>query len=404
MPFVHPVQWLRDHPRVADALLAALVGAVMLIAHVSGASSVDDPNQVDTAWWTVGLLLVATVPLAWRRTRPLEVGLVVVSAEVIALFFALAGAAFLPSMIAVYSIGAHTTGPRRTRVMSAIAGLVLALFVAGWIDGLALIDEFVATGVTLITGFVVGDNLRRRREQVAGLAERAERAEREQALLAEQRVTAERARIARELHDVVAHSVSVMVIQAAAARRTMATAPEDAEAALTTIESTGRQTMNELRGILGVLRVDADDGARRSPSPSLDQIDLLDDGDLPLTIDVDDDLDDVPDSTGRAAYRLVQESLTNVRRHAGPVSRVVVTIRRTASGLDVEVTDDGRGAAADATDPGYGIVGMRERVIALGGTLSAGPRPGGGWRVVASLPVTRPVDPTGRIGDRVVVP
>jgi len=182
----------------------------------------------------------------------------VVTVEVIALFIGIGGSAFVGSVVAVYSIGGHTNGVGRTRVMSAIVVLVGLLFVAGWIDGLSLLDEFVSAGVLLITAFVLGDNLRRRRQHNASLADRAERAERERDLLAEQRVTAERTRIARDLHDVVAHSVSVMVIQAAAARRSLAESPELAAEAFETIESTGRQTMNELRSILGVLRTDGD--------------------------------------------------------------------------------------------------------------------------------------------------
>ena len=228
----HPVQWLRAHPRRADALLTVLVVAVALATHLWGTSSVADPSEPDPAWWTVMVVLVGTVPIYWRRTQPLVAGLVVVTAEVTGLYLGLSGMPFLGSVIVVYSIGAYTVGLQRTRVMTAITALVVALFVAGWADGLQLLDEFISTGVLLVTAFVVGDNLRRRRQHVTDLAERAERAEREQGLLAEQRVTAERTRIARDLHDVVAHSVSVMVIQAAAARRNLATDPEAAADAL----------------------------------------------------------------------------------------------------------------------------------------------------------------------------
>ena len=175
----HPIVWLRTHPRGADALLTVLVVCGALAAHFWGESTVDDPNEVDPAWWTVLVVLLGTVPLYWRRTNTLVVGLVVVSAEVVALFAGISGAAFIGSVVAVYSIGAHTTGVQRTRVISAIAVLVLALFVAGWIDGLSLLDEFISTGVVLVTAFVVGDNLRRRRQHISDLAERAERAERE---------------------------------------------------------------------------------------------------------------------------------------------------------------------------------------------------------------------------------
>lgn len=383
----HPVQWLRAHPRRADALLTVLVVAVALATHLWGTSSVADPSEPDPAWWTVMIVLVGTVPIYWRRTQPLVAGLVVVTAEVTGLYLGLSGMPFLGSVIVVYSIGAYTVGLQRTRVMTAITALVVALFVAGWADGLQLLDEFISTGVLLVTAFVVGDNLRRRRQHVTDLAERAERAEREQGLLAEQRVTAERTRIARDLHDVVAHSVSVMVIQAAAARRNLATDPDAAADALASIESTGRQTMNELRAILGVLRTEATD-AELDPQPSLHLIGaLVAGGDLPVAVSVEGDVAGLPDSVSVTGYRLVQEALTNVRRHAGPVDEVGVRLHIDAERLVIEVSDNGRGAGVRPAADGFGIVGMRERVAALGGTIEAGPRPGGGWRVRSVLPL-----------------
>lgn len=383
----HPIAWLRAHPRGADALLTLVIVATAVTAHLWGDSSVADPNEPDPAWWTVLIVLFGTVPIYWRRTRTLVAGVVVVSAEVVGLFVGLAGAAFLGATIAVYSIGAHTHGVRRTRVMTAIIVMVVALFVAGWIDGLSLIDEFVSTGVILITAFVVGDNLRRRRQHVADLAERAERAEREQGLLAERRVAAERTRIARDLHDVVAHSVSVMVIQAAAARRNLSTSPATAAEALESIEATGRQTMTELRAILGVLRADSADPAL-DPQPSLAGLDALTDGDeLPVELTIEGDLRSVPESVSVTSYRLVQEALTNVRRHAGNVDSVTVAVEVGSQNVTIEITDNGRGAGVAASPDGFGIIGMRERVAAVGGTIDAGPRRGGGWRVRAVLPL-----------------
>jgi signal transduction histidine kinase len=385
----HPIVWLRTHPRAADALLALLVVTAAIAAHLASQTTVNDPNQVDPAWWTVLLVVAGTAPVYWRRSHPLTVGVVVVTAEVVALFIGVGGAAFLGSMVAVYSIGAHTNGVMRTRVMSAIAVMVGMLFVAGWIDGLSLLDEFISTGVLLITAFVLGDNLRRRRDHVADLAERAERAEREQGLLAEQRVAAERTRIARDLHDVVAHSVSVMVIQAAAARRSLAEAPELSATALETIESTGRQTMNELRSILGVLRTDAEPaGTPPAPQPTLANLEhLASSDDLPVRLTIDGDVASLPDSVSATGFRLIQEALTNIRRHAGTVHEVTIRLEVVGDTVTVEVTDDGRGAGSLPGPDGFGIIGMRERVTAVGGTVSAGPRAGGGWRVRASLPI-----------------
>ena len=387
----HPITWLRTHPRGADALLATLVVSGALATHLWGESTVDDPNEVDPAWWTVLVVLLGTVPIYWRRTHTLAVGLVVVSAEVFALFVGMSGAAFIGSVIAVYSIGAHTTGVLRTRVTTAIALLVLALFIAGWIDGLSLLDEFISTGVLLITAFVVGDNLRRRRQHVADLAERADRSEREHDLLAEQRVAAERTRIARDLHDVVAHSVSVMVIQASAARRHLETDPATAANALEAIESTGRQTMDELRAILGVLRTP--DGVvepAMGPQPSLTGLHALTDtDDLDVALSIDGDLGRLPESVSVTGYRLVQEALTNVRRHAGRPDSVEVRVHVGADELSIEIVDDGRGAGSLVSDDGFGIIGMRERVGTVGGTVEAGPRRGGGWKVRAVVPLRR---------------
>ena len=385
----HPVSWLRTHPRAADGLLALLIVAAAIPAHLVGQTSVNDPNELDPTWWTVLLILVGTAPVYWRRTHSLAAGMVVVTADVVALFIGVGGAAFVGSVVAVYSIGAHTSGVNRTRVMSAIAALVAALFVAGWIDGLSLLDEFISTGVLLITAFVLGDNLRRRRQQNANLIERAARAEREQGLLAEQRVAAERTRIARDLHDVVAHSVSVMVIQAAAARRNLATAPEASTVALEIIESTGRQTMTELRSILGVLRTDAEPlDAPPAPQPTLENLEhLAGFDDLPMRVTIDGDVTALPDSVSVTGFRLIQEALTNVRRHAGVVHDVSIALQVSGEAVAIEVTDDGRGAGSLPGPEGFGIVGMRERVAAAGGTLNVGARVGGGWRVRASLPV-----------------
>jgi len=396
MPRPRPIHWLREHPRAADLILAVLVTSVALAAHLTGDTTVNDPEQVDPTWWTVAIVLAGTMALYWRRTSPLAAGLAVVVVDVSALLIGMAGAAFLGSVIAVYSIGAHSFGRNRTRIMATITTLIFALFVAGWLRGLQLFDEFVSTGVLLITAFILGDNLRRRRDHVEDLAERAERAEREQELLAEKRVAAERTRIARELHDVVAHSVSLMVIQAAAARRNLTTSPETATEALTSIETTGRQTMNELRGILGVLRTDAQsDTPALDPQPSLNRLGMLIDGDeLPVELAITTPLYDIPDGVSVTGYRLIQEALTNIRRHAGVVNQVEVSISQERDQLKISVSDDGRGAAADHNGTtGFGLIGMRERVGAVGGSMTAGPRPGGGWWLRASLPLDGGVSP-----------
>ena len=218
--------------------------------------------------------------------------------------------------------------------------------------------------------------------------------------MAREHVHAERARIARELHDIVAHSVSAMVIQAGAARRSLAHSPDSVEVALGNIEHAGREAMNELRGVLGVLRRSETDGTvdlgvdrgrpASSPQPTLADVAQLVEAatDLPIITSIEDEWRDLSSGTDLTGYRVVQEALTNVRRHAGPVTTVTVDVRRGVDAVTIEISDDGRGAAADEVGPGYGILGMRERVEAVGGQMSAGWRAGGGWQVSATLPAS----------------
>jgi signal transduction histidine kinase len=218
-------------------------------------------------------------------------------------------------------------------------------------------------------------------------------------------VAEERGRIARELHDVVAHSVSVMTVQAGAARRTLAASPDQAAAALGQIESTGRQALVELRRLLGLLRDgDQQDVAALAPQPGLDHLESLTaaarEAGLPVEVTVEGDPRPLPAGVDLSAYRIVQEALTNSLRHAGP-ARAQVRIRYGREDLEVQVTDDGNGVESavgrrstdsDRSDrwpdrSGHGHIGMRERVAMFGGTLETGVRPGGGYRVAARLPL-----------------
>ncbi len=378
-------------------MLAGLIVVLTLAAHLTGDTTVDDRVEVEPAWWTAIVVVAGSAPLYWRRRAPLMTALVVVAVECYALWIGLGGAAFVSSGVAVYSVGAHASGRQRLQTLAALTAIILLLFVFGWLEGLDLLEQFLSTVVLFVTAFVVGDNLRRRRDHIAGLADRAERAERENELLAEQRVLAERTRIARDLHDVVAHSVSVIVIQAAAARRNLRSSPERAEQALEAIELTGREAMQELRGILGVLRTSqpdsTDEAHQRLPQPELSHLDaLLEPGDVDVRISPEIDLAAIPASTSLAAYRMLQEALTNVRRHAGPDAHARLSMWIDGGELSFEVVDDGRGAAADRQGSegrsGFGLSGMQERAAAAGGTVVAGPRPGGGWHVRARLPLS----------------
>lgn len=262
---------------------------------------------------------------------------------------------------------------------------------------LAIITVLLAA--PLATSWVCGDLARTRRQFYEELADRAYRLEREREALDRAILAEERARIARELHDVVAHHVSVMVVQADGAAYAVAKDPEQATEALRTISRTGREAMRELRNLLGVLRADDQPDQARSPQPGLDGIENLVDqiqaAGVRVTYSVAGRPRPVSTGVSLAAYRVVQESLTNVLKHAGPGAQATVRIGWSRDRLCIDVTDDGGRKQRAATDNGqlldqpggHGIIGMRERVTAVGGTLRAGARPGGGYQVTASLPV-----------------
>ncbi|PVC93299.1 two-component sensor histidine kinase [Streptomyces sp. CS090A] len=256
--------------------------------------------------------------------------------------------------------------------------------------------------VPFVLAWVMGDSLRTRRAYFSQLEERAARLEREREAQSKVAVAAERARIARELHDVVAHNVSVMVVQADGAAYVLDAAPDQARQALETISSTGRQALAEMRRLLGVLRTgDAPESGEYVPQPDVEQIeDLVDQvrrTGLAVDFKVEGTARPLPSGVELTAYRIVQEALTNTRKHGGPDAGASVRLVYFDDGLGLLVEDDGRGAAHElyedggADGAGHGMIGMRERVGMVGGTLDAGPRPGGGFRISALLPL-KPAD------------
>ncbi|MFI5803800.1 sensor histidine kinase [Streptomyces sp. NPDC051561] len=252
--------------------------------------------------------------------------------------------------------------------------------------------------VPFLLAWVLGDSMRTRRAYFAQLEERAARLEKEREAQAKVAVAAERARIARELHDVVAHNVSVMVVQADGAAYVMDNSPEQAKQALETISTTGRQALAEMRRLLGVLRTgERQESGEYVPQPDVQQIeDLVEQVRVAgLTVDfkVEGTARPLPSGVELTAYRIVQEALTNTRKHGGPDAGASVRLVYFDDGLGLLVEDDGRGAAHElyqdggADGQGHGLIGMRERVGMVGGTLDAGPRPGGGFRISALLPL-----------------
>jgi signal transduction histidine kinase len=298
-------------------------------------------------------------------------------------------------VIAVYTL-AQVEGRRRSVLLALLAGVALALTrgllqYRGWSDARTAVEPAVALAA-LFLGWAVSS----RRAYIAEIEARAAQAERTREEEARRQVDAERMRIARELHDVLAHGIATISVQAGVAAHVLHERPEHAAEALRTIKATSKEALRELRGILGVLR-DADEIEPREPTPGLSQLDRLVDvtsqAGVPTQVTISGHRRPLPATVDLAAYRIVQESLTNVLRHAGGAS-ALVAISYADDAMTISVDDDGGGRTGMLAStngygkaPGHGILGMRERAHALGGELQAGPRPGGGFRVSARLPI-----------------
>ena len=367
---------LGSHPRLVDAVLA---GVLVVAGVVEGALV-----TTNRPFWVHELLTVAVMgAVAWRRRFPLTVlGFVVVGMMVLDSEGQLS--VFAALVIVSFTAGAELDPPR--------SWLGLALAVVPFWVGFALVgggvSDFVAVTVLYGGSWATGQALRERMHRNAALAARAERAEKDREEEAARAVAAERARIARELHDVVSHSISVIAVQTQAVRRRLDPAQRREIDDLRAVEATARQAMAEMRRLFGVLRADGERPAL-SPQPGLDQLDRLirDTGTAgtEVSLVVEGDAVPMPPGLGLAAYRIVQEALTNVRKHA-PGGCVTVRLEYGDSELDLSVEDTG-GTSPDGSDGGgLGLIGMRERVALYGGTLDAGCRPGGGFTVRARLP------------------
>ena len=299
-------------------------------------------------------------------------------------------ASYFAFVVSLYSAGLYAAN-KKVSVAAALVALGSVLTAA------ALLDEefrgnpraFFFNASIVIVFFYVGYIGRVRRDY---LEERAARMEREREEETSRAVAREQARIARELHDVVAHSVGLMTVQAGAANLVFAKNPDAALSSLSSIEKTGRVALGELRRLLGVLRTE-NEGGELSPQPGLDQINELvaevEAAGVEVEVTVEGDLRDLPTALGLSAYRILQEGLTNVLKHAGRWARAEVLVRRTQNVLVLEVADDGRGVASEVSKlmGGHGLIGMRERVALFGGRMSTGPRRGGGYLVRTVIPL-----------------
>jgi len=340
------------------------------------------------------LVAVCILPLVFRRRWPLAVlAFVAVATSLYQVSGYPASMAILGMLVALYTAGTLVDRPRFALWASAGAGLVVGTSVPPW--GSALFwPDMMRTFAILAVAAAIGDATRNRRAYVAEVEERAAEAERTREEETRRRVDEERLRIARELHDITAHSLSIVAVQSGAALHVLDTDPDAARGALVAIRATSRDALNELRAILGVLRGsgEAREGAPLTPTPGLSRVaDLaapLRDAGLTVDLVGPESGDPLPAFVEASAYRIVQEALTNVLRHAGTAS-VRVALHRDDDTLTIDVVDDGSGRTL-LTQPaeGHGIAGMRERALALGGTFEAGPVKGGGWRVSAMLPLS----------------
>ena len=376
--------WLRRHPQFVDGLLALVIAGLGTSA-LAGNLALRGP-----------LTLLLVVPVAFRRRAPVLAFAVAAAAGAVQVF-ARAGpsASDLAIVVLLYTIAAYR--PRRESVPVLFVCLLgCAITVIVWVpDRLPLLERLfvgaITFGGTALVAWVLGDSMRYRRAYYVALEEKAARLEAERDAQAKISAAAERARIARELHDVIAHNVSVMVVQADGASYALRTEPERARQALAAISSTGRQALAEMRRLLGVLR-SGDTSADLAPQPGLDQVrELLDQAraaGLSVSLTLEGAARPLGEGAELAAYRVVQESLTNTRKHGGVLAAAAVTLRYEPDGLMVRVTDDGRSdpAPSGGTGHGLGLTGMRERIEMYGGSVQAGPLPAGGYQVVARLP------------------
>ncbi|MFI1394013.1 sensor histidine kinase [Streptomyces sp. NPDC020681] len=389
--------FLRRHPTGVDTFW----GVVLFGFSLLWATTV--PVGIEAKWIAAGIALLLSLVVALRRRMPekmlvlagvLGLAQLVLDIEVNPADFAM--------LVIIYTVAAHD-GPRWSARFALLGGLSAAtLAQVRWPEentGVAgRVFIVIVMSVPFALAWVLGDSIRTRRAYFAQLEERASRLEREREAQSKVAVAAERARIARELHDVVAHNVSVMVVQADGAAYVLDAAPDQAKQALETISSTGRQALAEMRRLLGVLRTgDVQEGGEYVPQPDVQQIeDLVEQvrrAGLTVDFKIEGTPRQLPSGVELTAYRIVQEALTNTRKHGGPEVGASVRLVYFDDGLGLLVEDDGRGSAHElyedggADGKGHGLIGMRERVGMVGGTLDAGPRPGGGFRISALLPL-----------------
>jgi signal transduction histidine kinase len=373
------LRMLQRHPAASDAVLA-LVLAVFVLQDVL-LSNGDYLTGQKSVYVPAAVLM--TAPLAWRRRAPLLVTAVVMAALAAQSLLLPSSAPYpdselVPLLVAVYSVAAHGRG--RTPVVGIAISLAAGLV---WVGA----DDFFLPVVAFGGAWLAGRLVQKRQVYADALEERARVLEREREANARMAAAEERVRLARELHDVVGHSVSVMVVQAGAERLALGDGRPQTREALLAIERTGREALTEMSRLLGLLR-QGDERLALAPRPSLAQIGPLvqsvRDTGVSIAVSVEGEPLTLSPSLDISAYRVVQEALTNVVKHA-EAAHASVVVRYRAGEVEIEVTDDGRGVP-NGNGAGYGLLGMRERVELHGGTLDAAGGSDGGFVVKALLP------------------
>lgn len=376
-----------------DALIAAGTFTLGLLGRFQIDTDIAEVFSRESDALHLFLIALMTVPLVLRRVYPTAVFFLILAAWAAERSFdypeTLAG---IGVVIAFYTIGAELSRRSSLRI-----GGVTALFILGF-TGIGVVMLESVTGVSLITTMIItvtplllGREVHEQRRRVEELRERAEQAEHDREEKARRAVADERARIARDLHDVVAHQMTVMTLQAEGARRVADGSDPRVVKALETISDAGHSALIEMRRMVGLLRAPEEE-SETEPLPRLADVEVLVEkvraAGVPVDLDVEGDVRRLAEGTELSAYRIVQESLTNSVRHGGPDVTAKVAIEYKEDHLDVLIADDGRGASADTGDGiGHGIVGMRERIAVLGGEFSAGPKKGGGYQVHAVIPI-----------------
>jgi signal transduction histidine kinase len=380
-PLITALGW-RLPPRLLD------IGPVAFILLEGTVAIAVRPGSGSPRILLAAALVVSAFALLMRHRAPLGVLAVILA---VALGLDYGPIVTLPTLLALFTVSEY-----RDRATVGMAAVLTALVIVGAPvahgDGLSVpgvLSRLVAVGLAVTVGLW----LRARADYVIGLQERAERLERERELMAQQAVADERLRIARELHDVVAHNVSLMVVQAQALAATAA-GDEHSQASLGRVAGLGREALSEMHRMLGVLRLQNGDGPEREPQPGVRDIEKLiertRETGLDARLEVEGEPTELPTGVDLSAYRIVQEALTNVVRHAN-ARHAEVTLAYSPRALNVTIVDDGSGSSSHTNGQatGHGLVGMRERVALFGGQLQAAPQTGErGYRVRASLPLS----------------